>query len=214
MSEDRLRAAVAAGVMGSPEAHAALLQLVVDVARTILGAKASSIMLFDEGEDELVFEAATGEGSENLVGKRIPSSTGVAGWVLQAREPLVLDDVSADPRFASDVAEQTGYVPKGLIVVPLLWQERVLGVLSVLDRPERANFSVAEMDLLALFADQAAVALDLVLRARRVEAVLNQQEGDEVVLAKLAAALDALEGKRRESAAALLTALEQVVGGE
>src|SRR5262249_24176192 len=72
-----------------------------------------------------------------------------------------------DPRFARDVAERTGYVPKGLMAVPLLHDERALGVLQVLDRPSKSRFSLEEMELLGLFGTQAAVALDLLRAARR-----------------------------------------------
>ena len=161
MSDDRLRAAVAAGVLASEEAHASLLQSIVEVARAIFSARASSIFLHDEATDELVFEAVAGEGAGELVGKRFPSSTGIAGWVLVTRQPLVIEDVLEDPRFGREVAESTGYVPKGLMAVPLLHEERSLGVLEVLDRPQRASFSLREMDLLGLFANQAAIALDL-----------------------------------------------------
>ena len=73
---DELRAAVAAGVLGSEDQYRALLQSVVDVARAIFRAKASSILLLDTETDELVFEAAADEASESLIGKRFPSSTG------------------------------------------------------------------------------------------------------------------------------------------
>ena len=133
--DDSLAAAVAAGALAAEERHRALLQSIVDVARAIFRARASSIFLHDETTDELVFEAVAGEGEETLIGQRFPSSTGIAGWVLVMRQPLVLDDVAADPRFARDVAQATGYVPKGLMAAPLLHEERALGVLSVLDRP-------------------------------------------------------------------------------
>jgi hypothetical protein len=155
VSED-LRAAVAAGVLGSEEGHRALLQSIVEVARAIFKAKASSIFLLDEAADELVFEAVAGEGSDALIGKRFPSSTGIAGFVLVSRQPLVIEDVVADPRFAREAAEGTGFVPKGLMAVPLLHEERALGVLEVLDRPRDSKFSLAEMELLGLFANQAA----------------------------------------------------------
>ena len=71
---DDLRAAVAAGVLGSEEQFQALLQSIVDVARAIFKAKASSIFLLDEEADELVFEAVAGEGSDSLVGQRFPSA--------------------------------------------------------------------------------------------------------------------------------------------
>jgi GAF domain-containing protein len=210
MSED-LKAAVAAGVVGSEESFRTLLQSVVEVARAIFGAKASSIFLLDEEADELVFEAIAGFGADTLLGKRFPSSTGIAGWVLVTRQPLVIEDVTEDPRFAKDVAEQTGYVPKGLMAVPLLNEERALGVLEVLDRPQRSQFSLVEMDLLGLFANQAAIALDLLQRARRAEHVLAESgEGAEVV-ARLAATVDSLEDERRAAGLKLLSAVEEVL---
>jgi GAF domain-containing protein len=214
MSDESLREAVAAGVMGSEEAHKALLQSIVDVARAIFHARASSIFLLDEERDELVFEAVSGEGSDHLVGTRFPADTGIAGWVLVTRQPLVLEDVGADARFAREVAEGTGYVPNGLMAVPLLHEERALGVLEVLDRPNRSQFTLAESDLLGLFAYQAAIALDLLRSARRARAVITEGSGDEVVVARLASALAGLEGKEREAGLRLLTALEEVLRKE
>jgi len=203
--------AVAAGMLPSEESHRALLQSIVDVARAIFGAKASSIFLLDEEADELVFEAVAGEGAETLVGKRFPSSTGVAGWVLVTRQSLVIEDVSQDPRFSKDVAESTGFVPKGLMAVPLLHDEQVLGVLEVLDRPARSQFSLVEMDVLGLFANQAAIALDLLRRARKAEKVLAESgEGSDVV-ARLATTVDGLQDEQREAGLKLLEALDEVL---
>jgi GAF domain-containing protein len=210
--EDRLRAAVAAGVLGSEEGHVALLHSVVDVARAIFKARASSIFLLDEDTDELVFEAISGEGSEQLVGTRFPSSKGIAGWVLVTRQPLVLEDVTGDPRFAREFAEQTGYVPKGLMAAPLLHGERALGVLEVLDRPESSKFTLAESDLLGLFANQAALALDLLLAARRARSVLEEGAGEDAVVARLAAALSHLDGDERVAGLRLLEALTETLG--
>jgi GAF domain-containing protein len=192
-NESELRAAVAYGVVGSTESFRALLGAIVQVARSIFGAKASSILLLDEEEDELVFEAVVGEGEESLLGMRFPADHGIAGWVLATRTPLVIEDVRTDPRFATDVAEGTGYVPSGLMAAPLLHDEQILGVLEVLDRPEQSHFSLQEMDLLGLFANQAAIAVDLLQKARRAERVLAGED-DLAVVAGLAAAVNALEG--------------------
>jgi GAF domain-containing protein len=146
-----------------------------------------------------------------VLGLRIPSSTGIAGWVLVTRQPLVLNDLENDPRFARDVAEKTGYVPSALMAVPLLYEERALGVLQVLDRQEEARSGLAEMELLGLFANQAAIALDLLRGARRARAVIEGGGGDVDAVTALAAALDALEGERREAGVSLLRAFEQVL---
>lgn len=207
-----LRAAVAAGVVGSEDSFRALLAAIVEVARSIFGAKASSIVLLDEETDELVFEAVVGEGEETLLGARYPAGKGIAGWVLATRTPLVIEDVQQDPRHARDVAEGTGYVPKGIMAAPLLTEESALGVLSVLDRPEQSLFSLQEMELLGLFANQAAIAVDLLIKARRAERLLGESGGELEVVARLAAAVDALEDSRREAGLRLLGELADMLG--
>jgi len=207
-----LRAAVAAGVVGSEDSFRALLAAIVEVARSIFGAKASSIVLLDAETDELVFEAVVGEGEETLLGTRYPAGRGISGWVLATRTPLVIEDVRDDPRFARDVAEDTGYVPKGIMAAPLLTEESALGVLSVLDRPEQSLFSLQEMELLGLFANQAAIAVDLLVRARKAERLLGDDGGELAVVARLASAVDALEDSQREAGLRLLGELADMLG--
>jgi GAF domain-containing protein len=205
-----LRAAVAAGVFGADDAFRALLQATVETARGIFHAKASSVFLLDEATDELVFEAVAGEGAGTLVGKRFPSSTGVAGWVLVTRQPLVVDDLTKDTRFSREAAESTGYVPRGIMAVPLLTEDATLGVLSVLDRSVDVPFTLAEMDLLGLFANQAAIALDLLRRARRAPAAL-EGDGELAALARFASQLESADEEKREAGIALLRSLERLL---
>ena len=208
------RAAAAAGVLPGDELHRALLRSIVDTARAIFFAQAASVFLFDERADELVFEAVSGEGEESLVGRRFPSSTGIAGWVLVTRQPLVLDDVAADPRFAADTARSTGYVPNAIMAVPLLSDERSLGVLEVLDPPSGRRFSVEQSDLLGMFASQAAIALDLLQRSRAARELLDAGSGDAAVVARIAEAIDRAEPDRRRAGLELLGALERVLGSD
>jgi GAF domain-containing protein len=209
MNESDFRAALAAGLIGSEEGHKALLRSIVETARAIFQARASSIFLLDEATDELVFEAVSGEGEEALLGRRFPSSTGIAGWVLVTRQPLVLEDVAEDARFARELASGTGYVPKGLMAVPLLHEERALGVLEVLDR--QAAFTLADMNLLGLFAGQAATALDLLQKGRRAQALVTGGPEELAAVARVGAALDGLEGSARAAGLRLLAALGEVL---
>jgi GAF domain-containing protein len=215
MSSDDVRMSLSAGVLSSEEGHAALLRSIVQVARAIFPARASSIFLLDEQTDELVFEAVAGEGSDELIGRRFPSSTGIAGWVLVTRQPIVLEEVERDPRFARDLAESTGYVPRGLMAVPLLHGERVLGVLEVLDRPQQARFTLAEMDLLGMFGNQAAIALDLLQRARRARAAIGEgATSDLAVVARLAERVEDLEGPSRTLALRLLEDVDALLSAQ
>jgi GAF domain-containing protein len=205
-----LRAAVAAGVLGADDAFRALLQATVETARGIFHAKAASVLLLDEENDELVFEAVAGEGAGTLLGRRFPASTGVAGWVLVTRQPLVIDDLAKETRFSREAAESTGYVPRGLMAVPLLADDDVLGVLEVLDRPEGVPFTLAEMDVLGLFANQAAIALDLLRRARRAQALLAG-DGEHGALARFAPRREEADEDQRKAGLDLLRALERLI---
>jgi GAF domain-containing protein len=198
--------------MNSPadQRYRALLQSIVDVACAIFVAAAASVFMLDEEASELVFEAVAGEGSSELVGRRFPASTGIAGSVLITRQPIILDRVADDPRFGREAAESTGFVPTNLMAVPLLSDERPLGVLEVLDRRDRSRSPLQELELLGLFADQAAVALDLTLRAR---AETRAAAADErVLLATIEGSLSKLDGERRLASRQLLDALAVILG--
>jgi GAF domain-containing protein len=94
-----------------------------------------------------------------------------------------------------------------MMSVPLLVEERALGVLQVLDRPAESKLKLKQVDLLGLFANQAAIALDLLQRARRARQVL-EGEGRLAPLARVAARL---EEDERDAAFELLRAFERVL---
>ena len=215
MTDQRLQAAVAAGVMAAEAEQRALLASVVTVARSIFHAKAASVFLYDEETDELVFEAVSGEGEQSLVGTRLPSGTGVAGWVLTSRQPLAIDDTSKDSRFSVETAKRTGFLPQNLMCAPLLDADRALGVIQILDRPLRPGAVLAEVDLLGQFANQAALALLQLQRARRVQRVLAGESDEVQVVARLAESLArAAPGSAVERRVALLDALSNVLRGD
>jgi GAF domain-containing protein len=145
-----------------------LLQSVVDVARAIFGAQASSVFLLDEEADELVFQAISGQGERTLVGRRFPAGTGIAGWVVASGEAMVVDDLTNNTAFDRGVAESTEYVPNALMAVPLIHGDRILGVLEVLDPAPQSRSNLGELDLLALFARQAAAALRVVMERHAI----------------------------------------------
>jgi GAF domain-containing protein len=100
------------------------------------------------------------------------------------------------------------------MAVPLLHEERALGVLEVLDRPHRPGAALEEVELLGLFAAQAAIALDLLQAARRARSALEGSAGELQVLARLAATVDSLQDERRATGLELLGALDRLLGDE
>jgi len=140
-----------------PAGHNELLRSITAAAKELFDAAACSMAVLDEEADELVFHVASGEGAEEVEGLRVPMGQGIAGWVVTSGQPIAIEDVTHDPRFAVDVAESTGYVPRSILAMPLETDRAVIGVIEVLDRRSQRD---RDMELLALFARQAALAIE------------------------------------------------------
>jgi GAF domain-containing protein len=224
-----LVAAISLAVLDADADHRSLLDSVVLAAQAIFEAAASSIFLLDTTTGELVFEAVSGQGESFLVGSRFPASQGVAGWVLETCEPVIVDDVAHDPRFARDVAESTRYVPRTLMATPVMCDEEAIGVLEVLDAAPGTRSSLVQLELLGLFGQQAAVALRIVQRSRAARALLMRgtsapagpagqraqgkpADGAELdELMAVARMLGTLEGERRQAGLQLLGSMRTLL---
>jgi GAF domain-containing protein len=209
---DLLRTTVLAATLESSEQERALLTAIVKTARAMFDAAASSVFVLDEQTNELVFEAVASDEESFLVGSRIPAGTGIAGWVLSSRQPMVVDDLSQDTHFARDVAESTNYVPRKLMAAPLFHDEIAVGVIEVLDSAGGSRSALAELDLLGLFANQAAIALELVRRNRAVAQALRSGSQDLGPVLALAGELERVQGaSSRAAASRLLNALTELL---
>ena len=165
-----------------------LLRSLTETARRLFGAAACSLALLSEDDSELRYTIAAGEGADDVTGMRISSSQGIAGWVVQSGQPIAVSDLASDPRFSREVAEQTGYVPGTILAVPVQTPQRLLGVISLLDRDPRRPGAEQDMALLSLFADQAALALASVeafgmLGRVLLAALAEAADGSDLVLA-------------------------------
>jgi GAF domain-containing protein len=148
-----------AGTRSHPGHEVPLLQSVVDAAVILFEAQAASIALFEQRPDRLEFRVAAGPQGAGVVGLSVPPTRGIAGYIFSTGQPIALSDVSTDPRFDRATAERTGYVPRSIAGVPLSAGGDSLGVLQVLDRTGSGTFSLSDMSLMGVFADQAAVAI-------------------------------------------------------
>ena len=154
-----------AGRRLAPPTTALLLRSIVEATVALFDAEASSIALYDPSSGQLVFQVAAGSHGEGVVGLAIPPDQGIAGYVFTTGQPLALSDVARDARFGRAAAEQTGYVPRSVVAVPLLDDEGSIGVLEVLDKRTEAAFDLRDIELASVFARQATVAI----RASRLE---------------------------------------------
>ncbi|PWJ54612.1 GAF domain-containing protein [Quadrisphaera granulorum] len=138
------------------------LQACTDLGVALFGAVACLVAVVEPDEEHLVFRAASGRETQGVVGLRLPVGRGVAGWVVSSGQGIAVEDVRADPRFARDVAEQTGYVPASILAAPLpaaAGTDEALGVVEVLDRRRSPDRDDAR--LLSLLARQLSLGLQL-----------------------------------------------------
>ena len=151
-----------AGDVGPVLAPAGPDDLVTAVAATAMrmfGARACSVALLTDDDSELVFTTVVGAGSDAVQGLRLPSGQGIAGWVAMSGQPLVVSDLQRDPRWAGS-APAAGYTPTSILAAPVATSERLLGVIEILDRSEDRPEAAADLELLGVVADQAALALE------------------------------------------------------
>ena len=163
--------AAARRVQGDSET--ALLQSVVDAAAILFEAEASSIALFEPDPARLEFRVAGGAQGDGVVGLSVAPSHGIVGYVFSTGEPIALTDVGSDPRFDKGTAEQTGYLPRSIAAVPLVDAGATVGVLQVLDKHSEDAFSLKDMELLSVFARQAAAAIEAARVGRDSERLLR-----------------------------------------
>jgi GAF domain-containing protein len=157
-----------------PQSNDDLLKSIVEAAARIFNAAAASILLVNEREQLLEFKVAYGASNRDLVGLKFPLDKGIAGYVVMTGQPLAISNVRQDARFNQDFAKSTGYVPNSILAMPLRAGERVVGVMEVLDKINAASFGIQDMELLGMFAHQAAIAIDQSQRLDHIQDALVQ----------------------------------------
>jgi GAF domain-containing protein len=173
--------------IGSAEA---VLRSIVEATVALFGAEAASIALYDPTTDRLVFRVAAGAQGQGVVGLSVPPSEGLVGYVYTTGQAIALADVRTDARFGRQFAEQTQYVPRSIVAVPLTDDHGTMGVLEVLDKRDEATFSVRDIELASVFARQAAVAIGASRVERDLAALLRSVVGSVVAEDASDAAID------------------------
>jgi GAF domain-containing protein len=118
-----------------------------------------SLLRVDEPKNELYFVITDGDTPAPIKKMRLKIGEGVAGWVAQHDESLIVPDVSSDPRFANRLEEMAKWNTRSIICVPLHARKRVLGVIQLINSAEE-SFNEQEMFFLHAICDYAAIAID------------------------------------------------------
>lgn len=183
-----------AGVLTAPAAHTDLLDQIVATAAHVLKANAASLFLVDDETEELVFEVALGEKAAEVKKFRLPIGQGIAGFTAATGQAIAVADAQQDPRWAQEIGRAVQYIPKSILSVPLLVDDRVIGVLQLLDKAGGTPFDAVDMETAGRFAVQSAIAIaqsrvteNLVMLTRASLTGLGAVSGDVVTQAGQAA---------------------------
>ena len=137
-----------------------LLRHIVLAATELTETEAASIMLVDPHTGNLRFEASidpVGFSSESV---EVPMESSIAGWIATHGEPLLIADVSNEPRFFSAVDESSGFTTRNLLGVPMRAHDKIIGVLEALNKHGDEAFTDEDVNTLTTLAAQAAVAIE------------------------------------------------------
>lgn len=134
-----------------------LLDSIASSAKQILNSEASSILLFDEAGN-LRFEHTTGEKAGELKGRIVSPGEGITGWAALEGKPVIVNDVSRDPRFAGKFDEGLGCRTQSIICVPLIIDGSNIGIIEVVNKKD-GEFSEQDLKILYSLADHAALSI-------------------------------------------------------
>lgn len=136
-----------------------LLKRIVQAAADLSNAEAASILLYDQSNEKLYFQAASNLDEPVMRGLVVPVESSIAGWIVTRREAVIIPDVSQDPRHFARIDKSTNVQTRSLIGVPLVTKDKVLGALEAINKRE-GKFTQEDLDSLIALGAQAAVAIE------------------------------------------------------
>lgn len=154
-----------------------LLNMILIESKEVVGAEASSLLLYDEKADDLYFEVALGEKGEQVKVIRLKIGEGIAGACAKERRTLVVNDVARDKRHYKQADKLTQFKTRNILATPLVHKGKLIGVLEVLNKFDNQPFNESDVKVIEFFADHAAIAVENALlveanvRAERLAAL-------------------------------------------
>ena len=165
-------------ILADTESLEALFPRLLDLAKNVSTAEAASLLLYNQQRNVLEFAAVKdevlGEKADEILKSAVElkMGEGIAGWVAQNRESVLIEDAQNDPRFSSQADQETGFVTRTVLCVPLLYGGDLLGVINVLNSKDKPGFDFFDEELLECFADLASTAI---MRSRFLDLRLTQE---------------------------------------
>jgi GAF domain-containing protein len=137
-----------------------LLDEILYQALIITNAEHGSILLVDEDTGDLVFVLVHGDFRDDLQGYRLKKGQGLAGWVVEHGEPLIVNQPNFDPRFSKEVDTILGMTSQNILAVPMRLGAKIIGVIELVNKHSGDQFVESDTTLLLILAVFAAMSLD------------------------------------------------------
>ncbi len=131
----------------------------IQASMKLLDAEAGSLILIDKESQDLFFEVALGDKCNDIKKVRLKRGQGIAGWVVEKGEAIIVHDVQSDNRFFKVADEQSKYTTMNMICVPLKSKDQILGVLQAINK-KSGVFDDEDKDALSALANQVAIAIE------------------------------------------------------
>ncbi|MCB1877917.1 MAG: GAF domain-containing protein [Chromatiales bacterium] len=150
-----------------------VLDTIMDLSKEVMGAEAGSLLLLDDTGDKLRFHVAKGSAADTLKNVTVEMGQGMVGHVAATGRPLLVKDAYQDNRFDPSYDRLSGFQTRSMMTVPLRAkeQERVIGVLQVINKRHLPYFDEYDLHLFESFAAQASVALENARLYARTKAI-------------------------------------------
>ena len=148
-----------------------LLELIIDTATRMMEAKASSLLLLDEKTKKLYFKVATGAKSDEVRQFEINLGEGIAGYVAEKGEPLLIPDVSKDKRWDKRISEYIGFQTTSIACVPMKLGDKTIGVVEIIDKEDGTPLQPDDLNILKVFGELASLAIS---NARKIDQVRTE----------------------------------------
>lgn len=154
IDQDKLSALMEmAALVNSSHERSVIMDHAVNSICRLVNAEAGSLLLIDDFTGHLDFEVVSGSKKELLPFFRVPKGQGIAGWVAENNTPLIVPDVQKDERFFKFVDKELDFVTRDMIAVPLRVENKVIGVMQVLNKKD-GSFNHDDLKLAMAFANQ------------------------------------------------------------
>ncbi len=131
----------------------------IEAATTLVNAETGSLLLIDQSNGDLFFEVALGDKGTLLHEIRLARGQGIAGWVAENGQPVIINDARSDPRFFQEADRKSSFETKNMVCVPVQTKEKTLGVLQAINKKDAA-FDEEDKEILSALANQVAAAIE------------------------------------------------------